>query len=362
MSLPVDLSMITDESTDGFVSTLADCTVTDAKKVVVLIGHDTPNSTVEVGAAQRKLIRFALDRGIALESCQGIGYLRMLEAYCGKNQVIAGCGRHMAGFGAVGSLGIQVTEAQLADCMATNKIDITIPEIFTINLTGALMDAVSMSDAALTLLHLLPREAVINKLVVMTGEALGRLTVHERYDLCHLMNVAGAFSALISEGADQGAPDFTLALQDIKPVLALPGDICRIGSFGGTAPVTVNEVFIGGCRGGKIEDLRAAAAAVQGNKIAYRVRMVVAPATSETYIQAIQEGLLQIFLDFGAVVMNQGCSVCWGKAQGYLDDGEVLVSTGSYNHAGCCGSPKANVYLVSPVVAAQCAITGVLQK
>jgi 3-isopropylmalate/(R)-2-methylmalate dehydratase large subunit len=267
----------------------------------------------------------------------------------------------MAGFGAIGSLGIQVTEDQLKACLSTNEIAITVPGIFTISLAGQLMESASISDLAFTLLQGLPSQAITNKLIVITGSAVANLTAHERYDLCHFMNEAGAYSSLIS-AVDENKSDYTLSLNTIQPMMALPGDIHHIDMLTNVGSVKVNEVFIGGCRGGKIEDLRAAAAVVRGEKIAYRVRMIVAPATSETYIQAVQEGLLQEFLDFGAVVMNQGCSVCWGKAQGYLDDNEVLVSTGSYNHAGCSGSPKANVYLVSPIVAAKSAITGVLQS
>ena len=124
--------------------------------------------------------------------------------------------------------------------------------------------------------------------------------------------------------------------------------------------ISVQEVFIGGCRGGKLDDLRIAASILKGKKIAYRLRMVVSPASSAIYIQALQEGLIDIFLDSGAIVMNQGCSVCWGKAQGILDAGEVLVSTGSYNCKGCSGSEDSFVYLVSPAIAAKVAINGYL--
>lgn len=108
----------------------------------------------------------------------------------------------------------------------------------------------------------------------------------------------------------------------------------------------------------KIEDLRAAAKVLKGKSVSSALHVIVAPATSSVYLQAIEEGLIDIFLDSGAVVMNQGCSVCWGKAQGILDAGEVLVSTGSYQYPGCSGDKDAAVYLVSPAIAAQCAIAG----
>ena len=177
-----------------------------------------------------------------------------------------------------------------------------------------------------------------------------------RFALFHAAGQSGIWSALPAGGSRDGE---TFDLSQVQLQVLLPEQDL------GTAlrqvrEIPVQEVFIGGCRGGRIEDLRQAAAVLRGKHIAYRLRMVVAPISSATYVQALQEGLIDIFLDSGAVVMNQGCSVCWGRAQGILDKGEVLVSTGAYNYSGCCGNREARVYLVSPATAANAAVTGLL--
>ncbi|WP_234987618.1 aconitase family protein [Megasphaera vaginalis (ex Bordigoni et al. 2020)] len=266
----------------------------------------------------------------------------------------------MAGFGAVGILGLTVTEAELADVLRDQHITLSQPELFVIELSGTPASRTMMQDVALWLLARLKSFDVKGKLVVFTGVGIGDLSRSQRFDLCHLTQQAGAMSAVFSDGEARLEGHIRLSLSDIPAMVALPGAVHQAQPLSDIEPVKVDEVFIGGCRGGKLEDLRIAASILREQKVAYRTRLIIAPATSDIYLQAAKEGLLEIFLDCGAIVMNQGCSVCWGKAQGILDDGEVLVSTGSYNFDGCSGSKTASVYLSSPAVAAKTAIYGVL--
>lgn len=151
---------------------------------------------------------------------------------------------------------------------------------------------------------------------------------------------------------------YTVSLQSIVPVVTGPHNLSHMEKVIGMEDRGINEVFIGGCSGGRIDDLRLAASILEGKHVPPRVRLMIAPATSEIYNQAANEGLLATFLDAGAILMNQGCSVCWGKSQGIVEDGEVLLSAGSRNHKGCAGAETAEVYLCSPAVAAYSALTG----
>ena len=352
VSLPLDGIILNDSLSGDALAKITQMPQLAAEAVFAFIDHDTPNSTVEVGGRQRQLIDFAVRRGLRLEVCQGAGYLRLLESYCRDGQIFVGTGRHMACLGTAGVLGLAVSEEALLTALAAGKLNVTIPEAVTVQVTGQLPRDAAWQDAGMALFAVLRRHP--GKMVFLTG--LEEVPAEGRFALFHAAGQSGIWSALPAGGSRDGE---TFDLSQVQLQVLLPEQDL------GTAlrqvrEIPVQEVFIGGCRGGRIEDLRQAAAVLRGKHIAYRLRMVVAPISSATYVQALQEGLIDIFLDSGAVVMNQGCSVCWGRAQGILDKGEVLVSTGAYNYSGCCGNREARVYLVSPATAANAAVTGLL--
>jgi 3-isopropylmalate/(R)-2-methylmalate dehydratase large subunit len=350
VTLPLDDMILTDAMSEDTINKIVQMTHLRTNKIITFIDHDTPNSTVEVGGCQRKLIDFSLSHGIKLENCQGAAYMRLLESYCHDGQIVVGTGRHMASLGAAGILGITVSETQLLKCLEKGELTVTIPAVSRIHVTGKLPQDVSWQDAGIALLERLNNQQ--GKLLALFG--LENCPVEERFELFHTACWSGAWSMVLSNHEDGGE---VFDLSEVKRQAVLPEQ--KTGTpLANLKKIPVQEVFIGGCRGGKIADLRTAAAILKGKKIAYRLRMVVAPITSAVYVQALHEGLIDIFLDSGAVVMNQGCSVCWGKAQGILDCGEVLVSTGSFNYKGCCGNKGAFVYLVSPAVAARAAVDG----
>lgn len=327
----------------------------DAQRIIVFIDHDTPNSSIAVGELQRKLIDWAVANNVCLEKNQGVGYLRLLETYLRPGQLVLGTGKHLAGLGANGVLGLSLSEADLLQVLQTGTYTFICPQVKKVTLTGTLPQQVFVQDAALCLAEELQKENLQQPLILLSGA--DTFSLDDRYTFCHLLQQAGARSALWTD-ASAAADTFSLAA--VQPVMALPGEAEQIEKAENLPQLSLDEVFIGGCRGGKLEDLRAAAAVLKGKQIACGLHVIIAPATSRIYLQALAEGLIDIFLDCGAVVMNQGCSVCWGKAQGILDAGEILVSTGSYHYPGCSGDKTAKVYLASPAAAARCAITGKL--
>lgn len=357
-SLVPDYIMLTDTISDAMLEKLENLDIPSKNKLIVCIDHDTPNSSIAVGKKQRRLLTWALDRNLTVEKCQGVGYIRLLESYVKHNDIIAGTGYHMAGLGAAGALGIRMTEDELWETIKNDKVTLPHPAVLTISLTGTMPNYVSIQDVALAIQKEYSNKIDDHTLIVFKDET--GLTTDQRYDLCHFAQQYGACSALFTEETISCNTRFDISAT--QPLVVLPGTSNQTEYLGALHDIHVNEVFIGGCRGGKLEDLRAAAAILKGKHIAYRLRLVVTPATSSIYLQALREGLIDIFLDCGAVVMNQGCSVCWGKAQGILDAGEVLVSTGSYHYPGCCSDTNADVYLVSPCTAAHCAITGTLSE
>ncbi len=355
-----DYIMVTDALSDKTIDAILSEPLVQGGRVIVCIDHDTPNSSIDIGARQRRLIRWAVEKGLAIESCQGIGYIRLIEKYIQEGQIVAGTGSHMAGLGSAGVLGITVTEEELLSVISGRPLQLACPSVQRIAIRGSMAETVSAQDAALALLAMLKQTGRTGDLLLFAKEDMTGFSQDQCYDFCHLLQQAGGFSAIIMD--TEQTPSMTFDISAVCPLVVQPGKQTHIVPLKEQVPVPVQEVFIGGCRGGKVSDLRAAASVLRGKRIAYRLRLIVAPATSNVYLQALQEGLIDIFLDAGAVVMNQGCSVCWGRAQGILDAGETLVSTGSYHYPGCSGDVSAKVYLTSPQVAARCALSGILQE
>lgn len=199
------------------------------------------------------------------------------------------------------------------------------------------------------------------KIIEFCGSSLKYLSLEEKTTLCNLAAETGAISALMNDDEsndDEYSHIFKCQLSSVLPMAVLPDSYNKIAAVDELPEIKVNEAFIGGCAGGSIEDLRAAADIVRGKSVSKGVRLMIAPKTSQVYIKALDEGLIADFINAGAIVMNQGCSVCYGKSQGIVDDGEVLVSAGSYNLKGCAGSGYAKIYVVSAKTAAASAISG----
>jgi 3-isopropylmalate/(R)-2-methylmalate dehydratase large subunit len=207
------------------------------------------------------------------------------------------------------------------------------------------------------------------------------LTMSDRICLCNLCVEAGAKTALMEVDdvtlaylAEHGGrkpaacfasdPDaefektYEIDLSRIVPVVAKPHFVDNLAPVSEVGDVKINEAFLGSCNNGRIEDLRLGASIIKGRKVADKIRFLVVPASQEVYRQALKEGLLDIFMEAGAMVMNPNCSVCWGSCQGVIGAGEVLISTGTRNFKGRAGDKNSFVYLGSAATVAASAIAG----
>lgn len=334
----------------------------DNKKVIVAIDHDTPAGSVEAAEIQKKLIEFAKKHNTLFHNGEGIGYLLILEKYIKEGDIVVGCGNHTAIFGAKGAIGFKVKPEKMADILKTGFIEITVPETIMIELTGKLNPGVYSKDVILEIITQLGCKALEGKVIEFVGDGVSNLTEEDLATICSLTGKTGAISAIVNFDKDLDrnsyGGSYKYDLGKIKALVVKPDSYNEIVEADTLKEVLVNEVFLGGNAGGKIEDLRIAAKILKGKKIAYRLRMLVAPATSAVYIKAIQEGLIEIFIEAGCLVMNQGFSADWGKSQGIIDTDEVLVSAGTYNEKGHAGSDTAKIYISSPATAAMTALTG----
>lgn len=357
VTTPVAWWVITDAVSAAVVPLMREKTLKHPEKVKVFIDHDTPCGSVAVAAEQKALIRFAEENGCELFNGSGISHHIMLDRFVNRGDVVAGCFSHGAIYGAAGGHGVSLPPEALAESLQRGETTVVIPKTTRIRLEGSLAPPASVKDAALCL-RARRKDEIAGARVLFSGPGAEAMTVAQRATLCHL---SGAAFAGFEIAADS-SPDCSIDLAAVRPVVAGPHTLDILAPASAFSGKAVNEVFIGGCSGGGIEDLRLAASILAGKRVPPRVRLMVAPATTEVYRRAADEGILETFLDAGAIVMNQGCSVCWGKSQGIVDDREVLLSAGSRNHKGCAGSEAAEVYLCSASVAAHSALAGTITE
>jgi len=213
-----------------------------------------------------------------------------------------------------------------------------------------------------------------------TGEGLKTLNMSDRISVCNLCVEAGAKTALMevdeiamdylhahgrepkacfTGDADAAfAASYDIDLSTVTPIVAKPHFVDHVCPAEEAAGIRIDEAFLGSCNNGRIEDLRVGAAIIKGKKVHPLVRFLVVPASQAVYCQALKEGLLQIFMEAGAIVMNHNCSVCWGSCQGVIGEGETLISTGTRNFKGRAGHRDSFVYLASAATVTASAVKG----
>lgn len=367
VSVQVDYCLINDAVSHQSIDYLSDEDVLfNKEKVAVIIDHDTPSGSESSSVIQRKLINFAKKHDTIYYHGEGVGYQLMLDNYVKQGEIIVGTGEHMAVFGAAGALGLTVKPELLANVLKTGVLDLQVPEFVKIELTGQVGAGVYAKDIMLTVIREFGAR-LGGKIITFSGETCNDLTRNDKITICNLAGKTKAVSAVFPIDESCCSNDgydvvYRLDVSAVRPAIVKPDSYEEIVLVRELAGMRVNEVFIGGCSAGRIEDLRLAADIIRGKKVAKGVRLLVAPITSSVYVQALQEGLLSDFIDAGAVVMNQGCSVCWGKSQGIIDTDEVLLSAGSYNSKGWAGAATAKIYIASAATAAASAIAGVIAE
>ncbi|MGX8715738.1 MAG: 3-isopropylmalate dehydratase large subunit, partial [Lachnospiraceae bacterium] len=257
---------------------------------------------------------------------------------------------------------------------------VLVPETLRFNLTGKLQGGATARDLILTIIGRIGANGANYKAMEFVGEGMKNLTMSDRICICNLCVEAGAKTALME--TDQITMDYLNAhgrqpkacfksdedavfaatydinMDEIVPIVAKPHFVDNVVPAVECAGTKIQEAFLGSCNNGRIEDLRLAAEIIKGRKVAEGVRFLVVPASGAVYMQALKEGLLDIFMEAGAIVMNANCSVCWGSCQGVIGQGETLISTGTRNFKGRAGHKDSFVYLGSAATVTASAIKG----
>ena len=355
--------------------------IEDVKKLVWIVDHNVPCDSPKTAASQKKMRDFAKEHGIDFYEGEGVCHQVMLEKYVSPGMLIFGADSHTCSYGALGAFGTGVGNTDYLYGMVTGKSWVMTPETLRFNLTGKLQNGATARDLILTIIGMIGANGANYHAMEFGGEGLKNLSISDRIAVCNLCVEAGAKTGLMEvdekvmeyleeHGGRKPAacfasdPDakfekvYDIDMSTIVPVVAKPHFVDNIAPVSECKGIKINEAFLGSCNNGRIEELRIGAEIIKGKKVAPTVRFLVVPASREVYLQAMKEGLLDIFMEAGAIVMNPNCSVCWGSCQGVIGAGEVLISTGTRNFKGRAGDKDSFVYLASAATVTASAIAG----
>ena len=354
--------------------------IQDVNKLVWIVDHNIPSDSPKTAASHKKMRDFAREHGITFYEGEGVCHQVMMENHVCPGELIFGADSHTCAYGALGAFGTGVGCTDYLYAMVTGTSWLLVPETLRFNLTGKLPEGVYARDLILTIIGRIGANGANYKAMEFAGVGLKTLTMSDRISICNLCVEAGAKTALMEvddvalsylkeHGREPKAlftsdPDAAFAavydidLSEIQPIVAKPHFVDNVVPAKESLGVHIDEAFLGSCNNGRIEDLRVGASIIKGKKVHPLVRFLVVPASRAVYKQAAKEGLLDIFMEAGAIVMNPNCSVCWGSCQGVIGEGETLISTGTRNFKGRAGHRDSFVYLASAATVTASAITG----
>lgn len=345
------------------------------ERLVFVLDHVAPASTVGIADSQNLTRRFAREQGIRLfDVGRGVCHQVLVEEKIATpGKIVIGADSHSTSYGAVGAFGAGMGSTDVALIWATGRTWLRVPETYRVIVQGRFARGVDAKDLALRLC----RELTIDGASYMAVEYHGLewMPLNGRQTLASLAVEMGAKAGIVPPyglAAEQfSAPAWlfvdpqasyahtlTVDLDTLEPQVSLPHAVDHVVDISDIAGKKVDVVFIGTCSNGRYEDLRAAAGVLAGKHIAGGVRMIVAPASGQELKRAADDGTLSILLEAGATLTTPGCGMCMGRHQGTLGEGDVCLSTANRNFKGRMGSPTAQIYLASPAVAAATALEG----
>jgi 3-isopropylmalate/(R)-2-methylmalate dehydratase large subunit len=359
--------------------------VFDPARVVMVADHFVPAKDARSAELQARLKRWSEAQGVAFYD-QGRGgiehTLLCQEGWIVPGAVIAGGDSHTCTYGALGAFGTGLGSTDIASCLALGFFWQTVPETIQVELTGAPGPFVTGKDVILAVLGRIGVGGGTNAVLEFVGAGAEALSIDERLAVANMAVEAGSEAGIFPADeavaayldgrarwawtAERSDPDATFRqhlefdLSALEPLVALPHLPGNVATVSDAAGVPVEQVYIGNCANGTMTDLRQAASILAGRRVHPRTRAIVVPATQAIWRQASAEGLLDVFVEAGAMVSTPTCGACFGGSNGILAAGENAVATTNRNFRGRMGSPESGVYLANAWVAAAAAVAGAL--
>ena len=354
----------------------------DPDKVVLIYDHLVPASQLDDTRHFHKGDAFAEKYGMKnVHRSDGICHQLMTEAgYVKPGNIVFGTDSHTTTYGCVGAFSSGIGYTEMASILGTGTMWIKVPETIKVVINGELPENVMSKDVILRLIGDLGADGATYRALEFTGSAVEKMSVASRMTIANMAIEAGAKCALFTPdektaeyceielnefqkslvGDDDAAylKTITYRAEDLVPVMACPSQVDKIRDVSTLEGTEIDQVFIGSCTNGRLEDLAAAAEVLKGKKVADYVKLIVTPASRKIYRQAIELGILDTLAEAGAMITHPGCGLCCGRAGGILTDGERVVATNNRNFLGRMGTSKVEIYLASPKTAAACAVAG----
>ena len=355
--------------------------VWDADKVVLIYDHLVPTSAVEDVRHFQIGDAFVKEQGLKnFHRADGICHQLMPEmGYALPGNIVFGTDSHTTTYGCVGCFSSGIGYTEMASILGTGDMWIRVPETIKVVVNGKLPKGVHSKDIILRLIGDLRADGATYKVLEFSGSCIDDMSVSARMTMSNMAIEAGAKAALFAPDektcefskvkmedvdwlyADEDAQycqTITYNAEELVPVLACPSQVDNIKDVSTQVGTKLDQVFIGSCTNGRLEDLEIAAKTLEGKTVAPFVKLIVTPASRRIFRVAIQKGYIETLVKAGAIVTQPGCGLCCGRACGILTDGEKVLATNNRNFLGRMGTSKVEIYLGSPATAAASAVTG----
>ena len=354
--------------------------IADPSKLVWVVDHNVPCDSVKTAQSQKKMRDFAREHGIDFYEGEGICHQVMVEKYVRPGQLIFGADSHTCTYGALGAFSTGVGSTDMAAGMATGMAWFKVPSAIKFVLKGKFSPRVSGKDLILHIIGMIGVDGALYKSMEFTGPGVASLTMEDRLCVCNMAIEAGAKNGIFPvdevtraylNGRSQRTPVYYEAdpdaeyektieidLDKLEPTVSYPHLPENTHPASEGKDIKIDQVVIGSCTNGRLEDMEAAYNILKGRHIAKGVRGIIIPATMAVYKECILRGWTEAFIDAGCIVSTPTCGPCLGGYMGILAAGERCVSTTNRNFVGRMGHVKSEVYLASPATAAASALTG----
>jgi len=358
--------------------------VWDNKRIVVIFDHLVPANSERAAELHNIVREFVTEQKI--ENFYDVGrggichQVMPEKGHVRPGELIVGADSHTCTYGAFGAFATGIGATDMAAVFATGKLWLKVPNVIKVNAEGRFQRYVTPKDLILRIMGEIKADGAIYKGLEFAGSTVRNMSVDGRMTMCNMAIEVSAKTGIVEPDETtlnyvkertkkpfkifKNDPDaayeniLNLDVTNMEPQVSCPHSVDNVKPASEVSEVNIDQAFIGSCTNGRMEDLRLAANFLKGKKVRNGVRMIVVPASQEIYLQALQEGLLEIFLKAGAIIGNPTCGPCLGGHLGLLAPGEVGISSSNRNFVGRMGSPKAKVYLASPITVAASAITG----
>ena len=357
--------------------------VFDPKMHAIILDHATPAPTTQHAENHRITREFVTDQEIPNFYDIGRGICHQVlveEGLALPGEIVLGSDSHTPHAGVMGAFGVGIGRTEMASIWAVGTIWLRVPESMKITVNGKLPDGVASKDLALKVIGDLGADGALYMSVEWHGEGIENLSLDQRGTLPNMMAEMGAknsfftpdkkvldyldgrakrsFEPIFPDPNAKYAQTLEYDASSIEPMVACPHTVDHVKPLSEVAGIKIQQAFLGACTNGRLEDLAMAAHVLEGQKLSTKTRMIVIPASSEVYLEALKAGFLEIFIEAGAVIESPGCGPCMGNHMGVPAVGEVSISTANRNFQGRMGTKESEIYLASPGVVAASAVAG----